>query len=126
MASLGHQELTLWGDRCQSLGLPTAGPLSRIIDEGIVGASIRPAGTHSDPTMGALIRDERVYNTDRAVQDLRGVDDDAIGVVEAHYIRGENVPLNRLWSAQTWVGSWLQEHDKIPDVGAEERTHTMC
>lgn len=123
LAALGHQELTRWGDRCHSLGIPTAGPLARIIEEGAVGAAIRPGGTHGDPTLAALIRDEPVYNTDRAVRDLGDENAELRGLIEEHYIRGEAVEERRMWTAQNWVGSWLMFEGKVPEKDGRTTLH---
>lgn len=115
LAALGHQELTRWGDRCHSLGIPTAGPLARIIEEGAVGAAIRANGTHGDPVLSGLIRDEPVYNVDKAVRDLGDENPELKALIEQYYIYGKEVNERRLWTGQNWVGSWLMWEHKVPE-----------
>lgn len=119
--SYGHQDLIEWADRREALGAPASGPLSRVAMGSVVAAGARPGGTHGDPTMANQLRDEYVYQCERAVQALMELDEDMGGAIWNWYVRGndserrlsEAMGVSRrrsrdlLTSAQAWVGSRL-------------------
>lgn len=120
VVSFAHERLTTWGDRRDSLGTPSAGPLSRVSEGSVTAAGSRPSGTHGDPTMSLQIRDENVYACERAVQELSAEDQDTANILLSHYYRGlsdrsiateQGISRIRvqeqLLTGQAWVGCFL-------------------
>ena len=121
--SYGHQALTSWADRSDSLGAASISTSGRLAEEGAAAAASQAQGLHGDPTLSTVMQREFLHYVGRAVRRLCDHDEDMARMIAAYYLEGmqveqaaQTIGIERrrgndlLWCAQAWVGSWLMQH----------------